>query len=62
MKRKIEIDKEFYVREFKDSKRILSLTKDELLWEIWNERANKLNWGLIGLIIGMLFTIISYSY
>jgi uncharacterized protein YacL len=44
---------EFFKREWKDYERIRKLNRNELLWEIWNERSNKLIFGLIGFIIGL---------
>lgn len=42
-------------QEFKDSKRILSLKKDELYIEIWKARSNLVPAFLIGFLVGIGF-------
>lgn len=49
---------EFYEREWKDWKKIKIMKRDKLLWLIWNERANKLIWGLVGLMTGIMIGLI----
>ncbi len=44
---------EWFKQEWTDADRILSLDREELLWQIWKERSNKLLWGMIGVLFGL---------
>ena len=54
-------EKVFYEMEWKDAKKILKMNKSQLLWQIWIERANKVNCILIAFLCGLLLiTLINY--
>jgi len=51
---KLENMDDFYRMEWRDADKILKMSKRELLWQIWNERSNKLLFLLSGLLIGLI--------
>ncbi len=46
---------DWFKREWKDAERILELDREGLLWQIWQERSNKLLWGMLGGMLGIIF-------